>query len=54
VLFSATLAAAEDFTGRVVGVHDGDTITVMHQGRGERVRLHGIDAWSEVNLSPTE
>lgn len=44
MLFSATLAAAEDFTGRVVGVHDGDTITVMHQGRGERVRLHGIDA----------
>jgi len=26
-----------------VGVSDGDTITVMHQGRGERIRLHGID-----------
>ena len=43
LLFWATLATAEDFTGKVVGVHDGDTITVMHQGRGERVRLHGTD-----------
>ncbi len=40
----STLATAEDFTGKVVGVHDGDTTTVMHQGRGERVRLLGIDA----------
>ncbi len=38
---SATRAA--DFTGRVVGVSDGDTITVMHNGKGVRIRLHGID-----------
>ena len=31
------------FTGKVVGVTDGDTITVLHNGKGERVRLHGID-----------
>ena len=37
---SQTLAA--DFTGRVVGVSDGDTITVLHNGKGERIRLHGI------------
>jgi endonuclease YncB( thermonuclease family) len=43
-LICSHLATAEDFTGRVVGVADGDTITVMHQGRGERIRLHGIDA----------
>ncbi len=36
-------ALAADFTGRVVGVSDGDTITVMHKGKGERIRLHGID-----------
>ncbi len=41
VLPSAALAA--DFTGRVVGVADGDTITVLHNGKGERIRLHGID-----------
>jgi endonuclease YncB( thermonuclease family) len=44
LLFWSTLATAEHFTGKVIGVHDGDTITVMHQGRGERIRLHGIDA----------
>ncbi len=36
-------ALAADFTGRVVGVSDGDTITVLHNGKGERIRLHGID-----------
>ncbi len=39
----ASQALAADFTGRVVGVSDGDTITVMHSGKGERIRLHGID-----------
>jgi len=29
--------------GKVVGVSDGDTITVMHHGKGERIRLYGID-----------
>jgi len=29
--------------GKVVGVADGDTITVMHEGRGERIRFYGID-----------
>ncbi len=24
-------------------VSDGDTITVLHNGKGERIRLHGID-----------
>jgi endonuclease YncB( thermonuclease family) len=34
---------AQDFQGRVVGVKDGDTIEVMHEGKAERVRLAGID-----------
>lgn len=42
ILYLATGANA-DFTGEVVGVIDGDTIDVMHNGRSERVRLHGID-----------
>ncbi len=41
LLTSQTLAAG--FTGRVGGVADGDTITVLHNGKGERIRLHGID-----------
>ena len=36
-------AVVGQFSGKVVGVTDGDTITVMHDGVGERIRLHGID-----------
>jgi len=32
-----------DFSGRVVGISDGDTIKVMHNGRAEKIRLYGID-----------
>ncbi len=42
ILTSAALAA--DFTGRVVGVSDGDTVTVLHSGKAERIRLNGIDS----------
>jgi endonuclease YncB( thermonuclease family) len=31
------------FSGRVVAVHDGDTISVRHDRQMTRVRLHGID-----------
>lgn len=42
-LFVSSLLSAADFSGRVVGVSDGDTITVLHDGKGEKIRLHGID-----------
>jgi micrococcal nuclease len=44
-LLAAVAAAlyAEDFTGRVVAITDGDTIKVMHDGAAERIRLWGID-----------
>lgn len=32
-----------DFSGSVVGVTDGDTITVLHHGTAEKIRLNGID-----------
>jgi endonuclease YncB( thermonuclease family) len=32
------------WSGMVVGVSDGDTITVLHEGKGEKIRLYGIDA----------
>ena len=31
------------WSGKVVGVADGDSITVMHNGKGEKIRLYGID-----------
>jgi micrococcal nuclease len=40
---SAGLAAAAQFTGQVVGIIDGDTIDVLHNGQAERIRLNGID-----------
>src|SRR5207245_4123938 len=42
ILLSPTVAFA-DFSGRVVGISDGDTIKVLHNGRAEKIRLHGID-----------
>lgn len=38
-------ALAETFQGRVVGVHDGDTLTLLARGNVEhKIRLQGIDA----------
>jgi micrococcal nuclease len=31
------------WSGKVVGVTDGDTITVLHAGREEQISLYGID-----------
>ena len=38
-----TTSLASSFTGKVVGVIDGDTIDVLHNGQSERIRLNGID-----------
>src|SRR5439155_18686272 len=32
-----------DLSGMVVGIADGDTITILRNGRAERMRLNGID-----------
>ena len=31
------------FQGNVIHISDGDTITVMHDGNKEKIRLYGID-----------
>jgi micrococcal nuclease len=44
VLF-AVPACAADYTARVVGISDGDTITVLTEQKTQvKIRLHGIDA----------
>jgi endonuclease YncB( thermonuclease family) len=51
VLLLPPLAAAAftaAFTATVVAVHDGDTLTVLHQQQAVRVRLGGVDA-PEIN-----
>jgi endonuclease YncB( thermonuclease family) len=40
----ACLGIAEEFSGRVVAVMDGDTITVLVGREQRRVRLAGVDA----------
>jgi len=40
--FSA-LSRCPTWQGKVVGVSDGDTITILHHGKGEKIRLYGID-----------
>ena len=36
-------ASALSWSGKCVGVTDGDTIKVMHNGNAEKIRLYGID-----------
>jgi len=44
LLWPALAAAAQQYAAKVVGVTDGDTITVRREGHPtERVRVHGID-----------
>lgn len=43
-LFAVELVLAEDITGGVFSVHDGDTITLQTSSDTKKVRLAGIDA----------
>ena len=46
LLLFATISFAGseyEFTGKVVGVSDGDTIKIMHLGKAEKIRLTDID-----------
>ena len=44
-LVVAPLAGAETLTGRVVGIADGDTLTVLDTSNQQhKIRLYGIDA----------
>jgi endonuclease YncB( thermonuclease family) len=44
VALAAGAAPAPAFTGRCVGVLDGDSIEVRVAGEARQIRLHGIDA----------
>jgi len=41
--FICTLALASEFTGKVVGVSDGDTIKVLKDGLEVKIRFNGIE-----------
>lgn len=45
LLLGSSVSYAETLIGRVVGVHDGDTVTVLDQfNKQHKIRLAGIDA----------
>lgn len=41
ILLTTTYAGA--YQARVIGITDGDSITVLHEGKQVKLRLHGID-----------
>jgi hypothetical protein len=43
LILLVTAAVAADFSSKVIRVHDGDTIDVLHKLHPERIRLSGID-----------
>lgn len=43
VCFLMSPATATAWSGNVIGVTDGDSITVLHDGRQEQIRLWGIE-----------
>jgi endonuclease YncB( thermonuclease family) len=44
ILTVTTIATAEEFSGKVVRVADGDTIEVLRDGAPIRIRLQGVDS----------
>src|SRR5215467_12619983 len=48
------LVHAEQFTGKVVGISDGDTISVMRAGKAVKVRLYGIDTPEKAQAFGTQ
>ena len=44
VPLSCLSVSAHDFSGQVVGVSAGDSVNVLPDGRGEKIKSYGIDA----------
>ena len=43
LLLASISFAAEPYQAKVVGITDGDTIKVLHEGKQIKIRLYGID-----------
>src|SRR5262245_58772052 len=41
---STAFATQPPFSGKVIGISDGDTLTVLHERTRVKIRLEGIDA----------
>ena len=54
VLLAPLGASAEQFTGKVVGISDGDTISVLREGKAVKIRLYGVDAPEKAQAFGTQ
>ena len=43
LLIASVSLAAEPYQAKVVGISDGDTIKVLHEGKQVKIRFYGID-----------
>ena len=48
------LVHADQFTGKVVGISDGDTLSVLREGKAVKVRLHGVDTPEKAQAFGTQ
>ena len=48
------LVYAEQFTGKVVGISDGDTLSVLREGKAVKVRLHSVDTPEKAQAFGTQ
>ena len=53
-MLAPLLASAEQFTGKVVGIADGDTISVLREGKAVKIRLYGVDAPEKAQAFGTQ
>jgi len=53
-MLAPLLVSAEQFTGKVVGISDGDTISVLRDGKAVKVRLYGVDAPEQAQAFGTK
>jgi Staphylococcal nuclease homologue len=48
------LGYAEQFTGKVVGISDGDTLSILREGKAVKVRLHSVDTPEKAQAFGTQ
>jgi endonuclease YncB( thermonuclease family) len=45
IAFAVGSASAAEYTAHVIGISEGDTLTVLRDGRTQvKIRLHGVNA----------
>jgi len=52
-LMASTSWAGEVYQAKVIGISDGDTIKVLHEGTQVKIRLYGIDTPEKRQALPT-